>query len=92
MKLDLFRQILDIFSIIKFYENPPNGGDFFYMDRQKYRKTDTQRNVMKLIVAFRNFVKAFKSVHTNKTNEGQDASNGCVDSRWNMTTVHPVMM
>jgi len=48
----------------------PMGAIFFYVDRLKYRKTDTQRDVMKLMVAFRNFMNALKSVHTNKTNEG----------------------
>jgi hypothetical protein len=66
----LFPADLEKFSNIKFHQNPSNGGDFFYVDREKYRKTDTQRDMTKLTVAYRNFVHAFKNVQTNKTNKG----------------------
>ena len=45
-----------------------------YVDRQKYRKTDRQtdrqRDMTKQMVAFNNFTKTPKNVHTDKTNEG----------------------
>jgi hypothetical protein len=60
MKLDFSRQILEKCSNIKFYKNPSNGDEFFYVDRHKYRKTDKQRDMTKLMVAFRNFASAPK--------------------------------
>jgi hypothetical protein len=60
MKLDFSRQILEKFSNKKFYEIPSNGGEIFYVDRHKYRKTDTRRDMTKLMVTFSNFANAPK--------------------------------
>ena len=45
----------------------PMETSFFYVDRQKYRKTDRQRYMIKLMVGFRNFANAPKNFHTKQT-------------------------
>ena len=57
--------IRKILKNIKFHENPTVGTELFHVDRgmdgQPDGWTDRQTDMMKLIVAFRNFVNALKN-------------------------------
>jgi len=56
MKLEFSRQILEIYSNIKFHENPFSRSRFVPCGR-----TDRQTDMTKLIVAFAKYMKAPKS-------------------------------
>jgi hypothetical protein len=81
MKLEFYRQIFEIYSNIKFYENPSSGSRVVPCGR-----TDRQRDMTEMIVAFRIFAYALKTglsiSHVN--NEGRmadtDLLNTCVCS------------
>jgi hypothetical protein len=62
------------------------------MDRQKSRKTDRQKDITKLMVAFRIFSNAPKNVHTYRTDEGRDVSHRCADSGSKVTTVYSAIL
>jgi len=53
MKLEFFRHIFAKYSNIKFNYIRPVGSEVFHADRQT--------NMIKLVVAFRNFAKALKN-------------------------------
>ena len=57
MKLELYQQIFEKYSDIRFNENPSSGAELLHADRQT--------NMMKLIVAFRNFANALKNQSVN---------------------------
>jgi hypothetical protein len=57
MKLEFSRQILEKFTTIKFHEKPSCGSRVV-----PYGRTDSQTDISKLIVAFRNFANAPKRV------------------------------
>ena len=59
MKLEFSRQIIEKYSNIKFHENPSIGSRAVPCGRMSRRK-DRRRDMMKLILAFRNFAKAPK--------------------------------
>jgi hypothetical protein len=60
MKLEFSRQISEKYSNIKFHENPSSGSRVVQCGRTDGRA----ENMMKLIVAFRNFVNAPKNLGT----------------------------
>jgi hypothetical protein len=68
MKLEISRQIFEKYSNIKFHENPCGGSRSV-----PCRQTNGQTDVMKPIVAFRNFAQASKDYLPRKVKE----STGC---------------
>jgi hypothetical protein len=56
MKLEFSRQVFEKYSNVKFHEIPPVGVELFHADA----RTDGHTDMTKLIIAFRNFVKAPK--------------------------------
>jgi hypothetical protein len=50
MKLELLLQFFEKYAKVKFHENPSVGAELFH--------TGGQTNMMKLVVAFRNFANA----------------------------------
>ena len=63
MKHGLARHIFEKYSNIKFHENPS-----FHADRQ----TDERTDMMKVIVAFRNFANAPKNKYSYKNMTAKD--------------------
>jgi hypothetical protein len=75
MKLEISGQVFEKYWNINFYENPPSGPKLFHADG----RTDGRTNVTKLIVAFRNFANAPKTVHSI-----------CVEAGANMLLIHDI--
>jgi hypothetical protein len=61
-QLKISGQIFGKHPNIEFHENPTSGAK---TDGQTGRRTQRQTDITKLIVAFRNFEKALKSVEKN---------------------------
>jgi len=54
MKLGVFLQVFEIYSNMKFHENPASGTRIVHVDR----RTDGEMDMTNLIVAFYNFANA----------------------------------
>jgi hypothetical protein len=60
MILEFSRQIFEKYSNVKFHGNPSGRNQLLYAGEETGGQTDRQTGMTKLIVAFRNFVKAPK--------------------------------
>jgi len=61
MKLEFYRQILDKYSNIKFYEIPSGGNRVVHADGRMEGQTNGRTDMTKLKVAFRNFANGPKN-------------------------------